>query len=85
MADNEKNTLRQDNRKKEVAKPKKKRFQPLRFFKEIISELKKVSWPSRQELIKRTGVVLAFVLLLTVIVGLMDSALSALFRLVFAS
>ncbi len=61
---------------------KKKRRSPARFFKDIISELKKVTWPTPKELIKYTGAVIAFILVTAVIVGLMDMGLSALFRLV---
>ena len=84
MAEKDNKSL-QKGKKKDVAKPKKSRFHPIRFCREVISELKKVTWPTRQELIKRTGVVLAFVVLFTIAVGLMDAGLSALFRLVFAS
>jgi preprotein translocase subunit SecE len=61
---------------------KKKRKSPARFFKDIVSELKKVTWPTVKDLVKYSGAVIAFILVIAVIVGLMDAGLSALFRLV---
>ena len=61
---------------------KKKRKSPARFFKDIISELKKVTWPTAKELVKYAGAVLAFIIVLAIIVGLMDLGLRSLFGLV---
>lgn len=61
---------------------KKKRKSPARFFKDIISELKKVTWPTGKDLVKYTGAVIAFIIVTAVIVGVMDFGLSELFRLV---
>jgi preprotein translocase subunit SecE len=61
---------------------KKKRKSPARFFKDIVSELKKVTWPTAKDLVKYSGAVIAFILVTAVIVFLMDTGLSALFRLV---
>lgn len=58
---------------------KKKRKSPARFFKDIISELKKVTWPTAKDLIKYSGAVLAFILVVAIIVGLMDWGLTSLF------
>ena len=51
------------------------------FIQEVIIELKKVSWTSRQELIDSTWIVLLTTALLGVLIGLMDFALSKLLRL----
>jgi len=61
---------------------KKKRKSPARFFKDILSELKKVTWPTAKDLMKYSGAVLAFILIVAIIVGLMDWGLSNLFDLV---
>lgn len=61
---------------------KKKRKSPARFFKDIISELKKVTWPTAKDLIKYSGAVIAFIIVVAIIVGLMDFGLSSLFNLV---
>lgn len=61
---------------------KKKRKSPARFFKDIISELKKVTWPTAKDLVKYSGAVIAFIIVIAIIVGLMDMGLTALFDLV---
>jgi len=43
-----------------------------RFLKGVVSELKKVNWPTRQETISYVGVVLTMCLLLSVLLGLFD-------------
>ena len=43
-----------------------------RFFRELKAELKKVSWPSRAETLKKTGIVIRCVLIVGVIVWIFD-------------
>ncbi len=43
-----------------------------RSFRDMIAELKKVTWPSKQDLINYTIVVLAFMFVLIVIIGIED-------------
>jgi preprotein translocase subunit SecE len=47
-----------------------------KFLGQVKSELKKVAWPSREELVSSTLVVLASTLLLAVFIGLCDLVLS---------
>jgi preprotein translocase subunit SecE len=42
------------------------------FFREVVSELRKVIWPTRKELLTYTGVVIAFVVVMTTIVTVLD-------------
>jgi preprotein translocase subunit SecE len=42
------------------------------FFREVISELRKVIWPTRNELLTYTGVVIVFVTVMTTIVAVLD-------------
>ncbi|MEV6343339.1 preprotein translocase subunit SecE [Actinoplanes sp. NPDC051851] len=42
------------------------------FFREVFSELGKVIWPTRKELLTYTGVVIAFVTVMTAIVAVLD-------------
>ncbi|GIF06241.1 preprotein translocase subunit SecE [Actinoplanes siamensis] len=42
------------------------------FFREVVSELRKVIWPTRKELLTYTGVVIAFVTVMTAIVAVLD-------------
>ncbi len=54
-------------------KPKKeRRFHPIRFLKEVVAELKKVTWPSRKDLVSYTVAVIVFVVLISAVVGVLD-------------
>jgi preprotein translocase subunit SecE len=48
----------------------------VRFIKEVRNELKRVSWPSRDDVRESTTVVIVVVLILAVFIGLVDWALS---------
>ena len=52
-----------------------------RKFKEVFSEIKKVSWPSFSKVVKQTSVVLGVVLMFMVVITLMDLGLGALLQL----
>jgi preprotein translocase subunit SecE len=54
----------------------KKRFSLISYTKETKQELKRVSWPTKQELLKNTGVVLTVVISSTILVWVLDSVLS---------
>ena len=45
------------------------------FFREVVSELRKVIWPTRKELLTYTTIVIIFVVVMTTIVGLLDLGL----------
>lgn len=66
-----------DNEKKAVKPEKNKKPNVFvrmgRFFKDCFKELKKVSWPTRKELLKMTGAVIVFLLIMTAILGTMDA------------
>ena len=47
----------------------------IRFLREVVSELSKVIWPSRRELVVYTGVVLVFVSFMVAFVALLDMGL----------
>lgn len=64
----------QGNKKPEVKKEKKPFFLK-RAWDYIVScfkELKNVSWPTKADLLKMTGAVIIFLVLMTVILGIMD-------------
>lgn len=50
------------------------------FFKNVMSEMRKVSWPKRKELAKYTVIVLATVAAMAVFFALVDLGVSELFR-----
>ncbi|HHU78939.1 MAG: preprotein translocase subunit SecE [Caldicoprobacterales bacterium] len=67
--------------KKPVAKEK-KGSGIKKYFRSVVSEMKKVTWPSRKELINSTIVVLTFILIFSVIVGIIDFGLGTLLELI---
>jgi preprotein translocase subunit SecE len=42
------------------------------FMTEVQSEVKKVTWPDRQQLKSMTGVIILFVIVVAILIGLMD-------------
>ena len=50
-------------------------------FKNMWHELRKVTWPTRQDLIKYTLIVLAFLVFMGVVIGLLDLGSTALVNL----
>ena len=57
----------------------------VRWFKDIWSELKKVTWPSKKDLFNYTLAVIAVIVAFAVAIGLIDFGLSRLFRLLIGS
>ncbi len=55
----------------------------VKFIREVRNEMRRVSWPSRDEVRESTTVVIVIVLILAVFIGLVDRALSFLISLVF--
>ena len=56
----------------------------LQFFREAKAELDKVTWPSRQQTIASTGVVIVLVIILALFLGIVDLTLSGLIRMVLS-
>ncbi|MDZ5474279.1 preprotein translocase subunit SecE [Bacillus sp. 31A1R] len=52
------------------------------FFKDVSSEMRKVSWPKRKELTNYTVTVLATVVFFAVFFALIDTGISELIRLI---
>jgi preprotein translocase subunit SecE len=48
------------------------------FVREVIAEFRKVTWPSRQELINSTAVVVVLTVVISVFLGLVDVSLTRL-------
>jgi len=51
----------------------KKQNKILKFFKEVKSEMKKVVWPSRKQLVNNTLIVIAVVVLVCVVIAIFDA------------
>ena len=56
--------------KKEEKKPKKKRFQ---FFRDVKAEMKRVTWPTRTDVIRWSGVVVGALVFFGVYVAVLDN------------
>ncbi len=52
----------------------------IKFFSEIVAELKKVTWPTREELKESTKLVIIATFVVTLFVGLVDQLLTLLIR-----
>ncbi len=63
-------------------KAKSKKANPIvAFFRETVGELRKVSWPTRREAMQLTGLVIAVMLVIGVILGLTDAGAHGLLNL----
>ena len=54
-----------------------------RYVGEVVTELKKVTWPNRAQLFQATAVVLIFVAIVAIYLGLVDALMSTLVDAVF--
>lgn len=54
----------------------------IQFVKEVRAELKKVSWPTKSELVSYTGVVGLAVVIVCALIWVCDTAFAKLFRLI---
>ena len=61
-----------------------KRTSPATFYRQVVAELRKVVWPTQEQLITYFIVVLVFVLVIMAIVSLLDLAFGKLIFAVFA-
>jgi preprotein translocase subunit SecE len=57
----------------------------IQFFNDVIKEMKKVTWPTQDELKESTFVVLATTILFAAFVFLVDSALSEILNLILGA
>lgn len=68
---------------KKKAAERKKRTSPALFYRQVVTELRKVVWPTRNELFGYTRVVIVFVACIIAIVALLDEGISRLVQAVF--
>lgn len=52
----------------------------IQYFKDCKTELKKVTWPTKEQLIHNTGVIIAFIIIVTIILSLLDFGFAKLFK-----
>jgi preprotein translocase subunit SecE len=70
--------------KKILPVPQKETFwhKGIQFLREVKAELKKVTWPSRQQALGSTVVVIVLVMIISFFLGIVDMGLSGLIRMV---
>lgn len=56
---------------------------PIKFIKEVVTELKKVTWPTRDETVKLTAVVIAISVIVGIFIGSLDYTLVSITSLLF--
>lgn len=56
--------------------------QRFKFISDIVAELKKVTWPSRADALRLTGLVIAFTVVVAIILGVLDYGFSKLMDLI---
>lgn len=55
---------------------------PIKFLKEVKTELKKVKWPTQPEVIKMTGIVIAVSIIVGLFIALLDFIFTKLMELI---
>lgn len=65
--------------------PARKGTPRLKFMAETIAELKKVIWPSREEIVRLTSVVLVVILIVGLILGVVDFGFSRLLEIILTA
>ena len=63
-------------------KSKKQRFSLVTYIKETIAELKRVTWSTKTELLKNTGIVLATIISFAILIWGVDTLLSGALALI---
>jgi len=64
-----------------AATAKKKETPIIKYLRETRAELRKVTWPTREEAINLTGIVLAVTVAMSLLLGLLDYIFTVLFQL----
>lgn len=59
---------------------KKKKGGLVQYLKECKTELKKVTWPTKEQLIHNTGIIISFIIIFTIILSLLDFGFAKLFQ-----
>ncbi|MGD0591319.1 MAG: preprotein translocase subunit SecE [Bacteroidota bacterium] len=57
----------------------------LNFFKDVVKEMDKVTWPSREELVEQTKIVIIVTLLIAVFAWIVDYAVSSVLSAILKS
>jgi preprotein translocase subunit SecE len=63
---------------------KRERTSPVTFYRQVVAELRKVVWPTQEQLVTYFAVVMVFVIVMMTLVSLLDLALGKLVFEIFA-
>jgi preprotein translocase subunit SecE len=63
---------------------KRERTSPITFYRQVVAELRKVVWPTQEQLVTYFAVVMVFVIVMMTIVSVLDLALGKLVFEIFA-
>jgi preprotein translocase subunit SecE len=69
---NQERTTVADSKTVRANKPSRERTSPVTFYRQVVAELRKVVWPTQQQLITYFLVVMVFVLVLIAYVSVLD-------------
>ncbi len=72
FVDDDGEPVRERRQNREQPRPGEPRVGPVQFMREVRGELRKVSWPRRDEVVNYSIVVLVVLVLLTSAIGLLD-------------
>ena len=64
------------------AKKKERKFHPIHYMKEMLGELKRLTWLSRKDLVSHTFAVIVFVLGMAAIMYVLDTIFAAGYKLI---
>ena len=70
--------------KKKPVSSKKRRFSPARLWRETVGELRKVSWPTTQEALRLTKIVIFVMVAMSFLLGFFDFVFSKLIGIIYA-
>ena len=63
---------------------KRERTSPVTFYRQVVAELRKVVWPTQEQLVTYFAVVMVFVIVMMTLVSVLDLALGKLVFAIFA-
>ena len=63
---------------------KRERTSPITFYRQVVAELRKVVWPTQEQLVTYFAVVMVFVIVMMTLVSVLDLALGKLVFEIFA-
>jgi len=82
--DKEKQKKQNEKHAKQVEKAKTPKRSPFKWLREARSEFKKVTWPTRTQVLKNTSVVLTMLVIAGIAIWGLDQLLDLLFKLVIS-